>query len=447
MQLLKKISIQFVLFFLRFGAKVQLLKIKPKIIGIGGSSGKSSLCDLVSLTLGIKYKVKQGGGKNSETGLPLDILDIAPGEYTIFDWVRIILLVPYRLVFNWQKYDFYIAEMGIDGPFEPKNMSYLLKIIKPEVAVLTNISLEHSVYFDFLVKEQDFKEREEKLLKLIADQELMLIKSISKNGTTIINLDDDFIKKSIADIESKKITVSSHDNKADFYIQNIKSSLDNFAFQLRNEKNTYSVNINRPLPSHFAYSIAVSFAIALEFEINTNDVLKILQSSITLPPGRMSMFKGIKNTTLIDSSYNNATLTPIMDILSFLKSTSNGKRKVAIIGDMRELGTMSKNMHEIVAKKIAETADLAILIGPMMGKFAAPILKKSKTDFASFENFTSSKDFILKNIKPNDTILVKSSQNKLFLERVVEMLLADKKDVGKLCRRGSFWDKKRQESL
>jgi len=160
----------------------------------------------------------------------------------------------------------------------------------------------------------------------------------------------------------------------------------------------------------------------------------------------MSIFRGIKNSILIDSSYNNATLAPIIDLLDFLKNLSEKKRKVAIIGDMRELGSMSEKLHKVVAKKIAETVDFAILIGPMMRDYVVPILKEKKANHVSFNTFSEAKDFILKNIKINDVILVKSSQNTLFLERVVQMLLADSKDEARLCRRGSFWDKRRQET-
>ncbi|MCL4354467.1 Mur ligase family protein [Patescibacteria group bacterium] len=443
MKSIKKLFAGFLLEYLRIAAKLQMKKVNPKIIGVGGSSGKSSLCSIIAHHSRYEYKIKQGGGKNSETGIPLDILGISPGGYTAFDWVRVALLVLYKLIFDWEKYDFYIAEMGIDGPEEPKNMSYLLKIIKPDIGVLTNISFEHSVYFDSLVSKQGL-ERESKILELTANQELMLLKSARKN--TVLNIDDKEINTAKENIKSKKITVSALDSKADFHIKNIKSNLDNFQFELTNKSKKYSVKINKALPSHYASSIAMAIAIAGEFKLDIDKTIAFLKDSITLPPGRMSVFKGLKNTILIDSSYNNATLTPIVDLLDFLKNLPGKERKVVIIGDMRELGSMSKKLHVIVARKIAETADFAILIGPMMQDYAAPILKEKMVNHASFKTFSEAKDYILKNIRTNDVILVKSSQNALFLERVVQMLLADSKDEAKLCRRGNFWDKRRQET-
>ena len=114
---------------------------------------------------------------------------------------------------------------------------------------------------------------------------------------------------------------------------------------------------------------------------------------------------------------------------------------------MRELGTMSKALHEEVAGKILQTLDIAILIGPLSAQYIAPVLKKSDFPFYSFPNFTLSKKTILEVIKPKDMILVKGSQNTLFLERVVQMLLQNPKDSDKLCRRGEHWDKIREKTL
>ena len=161
----------------------------------------------------------------------------------------------------------------------------------------------------------------------------------------------------------------------------------------------------------------------------------------------MSVFKGIKDTVLIDSSYNNATLTPILDLLEFVKDIGKQRRRIGIVGDMRELGTMSKSLHEEVARKILETLDVVILIGPLSQQYILPILKKNDFPVYSFLNFTSSKSTILEITKPKNMILVKGSQNTLFLERAVEMLLENPKDREKLCRRGDYWDKIREKTL
>jgi len=444
---MKKWASLFIVWYLKFFAKLQIAKFKPFIIGVGGASGKTSLSNFVYIILSKKYIVRQGKGKNSETGIPLDILGLKINNYNYSEWLKILILAPVKVLFDFNKYQVYIAEMGIDSPVEPKNMSYLLKIIKPKIAVLTNISFEHSVYFDPLVADENAKKREETILNLTIKQEGLLLTSANIESTVILNLDDQNIYNLKPNVKAKIVSVSRKYKTADFYIENIKNYVDMFLVQFRYKGKAYKLEIDNPLPEHFAYSFLLSIAIANSYGITIDDSIKYLNKDFSLPPGRMSVFKGIKNTILIDSSYNNATLTPILDLLSFVKEIGKQRRRIGIIGDMRELGTMSKALHEEVAKKILETLDIAILIGPLSQQYILPVLKKNDFPNYSFSNFSSSKQTIMEIIKPKDMILVKGSQNTLFLERAVEMLLKDPKDSLKLCRRGDYWDKMREKSL
>jgi UDP-N-acetylmuramoyl-tripeptide--D-alanyl-D-alanine ligase len=444
-KVLKRFIISFILWYLKTASWVQLAKIRPTIIGVGGSSGKTSLCNFIALTLSGKYKIRQSKGKNSETGIPLNILGLEISDYTLLNWIKILFIIPIKLLFDWSKYDFYIAEMGIDSPFKPKNMSYLLELIQPKFGILTNISLEHTEYFDVLVKKEG-KSRSEALLKLTAEEELLLLKSIPKNGIAVINLDDSYIRDSIKDIKAERITVSKFNKNADYFIDRVESTISQSRLYFTHNNSSYRIVSPSPLPEYYAYSLVFSIALGSLLGIEINQSIKSLEKNFSLPPGRFSIFKGIKNTLLIDSSYNNATLPTILEILSFIKRIASKKRKVGIIGDMRELGTTSQEQHKILANKIAETMDFSILIGPLMQKFVAPILEEKNFQFKSFETFTKARVYIKESIKTGDLILVKGSQNTLFLERAVEMLLKNPKDKNKLCRRGAFWDRLRSKA-
>ena len=436
-----------VLNYLRFVANKKIKKIKPIIIGVGGASGKTSLSNFIYLIFKKKYKVKQGKGKNSETGIPLDILNLSVDNYTYSRWFLNLLKAPIKFFFDFEKYDFYVAEMGIDSPFEPKNMSYLLKIIQPDIAVLTNISFEHSVYFDPLVLDDDLETREENILKLTAEQESLLLTSVSQKGWVILNIDDENIRKIKPNIKAQIITVSKKEKEADFYIEEIKNYVDEFLLIFKNEGKKYTLKIENPLPEHFAYTFVNAIAVAKAGGIKIEDSITTLEQDFYVPPGRMSVFKGIKDIIIIDSSYNNATLTPVLDLLNFIKDIGKQRRRVGIIGDMRELGTMSRALHEEVARKMLETLDLAILVGPLSQQYMLPILKRKNFPVFSFLNFTSAKDTIIEQIKPKDVVLVKGSQNTLFLERAVQMLLKNFSDIDKLCRRGEYWDRVREKTL
>lgn len=447
MLFMKKIVSRAVLEYLRFFAKIQIFKIKPHIIGVGGSSGKSSLTELIGIVLKEKYIVNTTKEKNSETGIPLHILGIHMAEFSYKAWLAAIFLAPVRCITNWKMYNILVAEMGIDSPVEPKNMSYLLKIIQPTVGVLTNISLEHSVYFDPFIKARTDKERKEQILKRTAKEELLLIQSISKEGTAILNFDDALIKDSQATICASQLSISLYDKSATFFASHIMIDISQFAMEFIYNDKEYILKLSHPLPHHFAYEFLFAIAVGVSEGVQIEHAISLIEKNFSLPPGRMTIFEGIKNTTLIDSSYNNATLSPMLDMLDFLARLGRHRRKVVIVGDMRELGSQSKENHEVVAEKIIREADVAILIGPLLQNYALPILKNKKFPVQSFFTYSAAKQTILDGIQENDIILIKSSQNTLFLERVVEMLLSHKEDISKLCRRGEFWDKKRAQTL
>lgn len=429
---MKKIAVTFILGYLSFFAKIQLLKFRPIIVAVGGASGKTSLANFISIILSKKFKVLETKGKNSETGIPLSILDIKVENYTFWEWLSTLFLAPIRVFFNWQKYDVLVAEMGIDGPLEPKNMSYLLKIVKPKIGVLTNIALEHSEYFN----------KKGNVLDQIAEQELLLLKSLPKDGNAFLNLDD--IRISKVNLVSDKITISSK-KKADFFIRSIKNSLKTFEVSFVYNNDEYKVTLATPLPKYYAFSIVASLAISQRLGFSIQNALQILQDNFSLPSGRFSIFKGIKETDILDSSYNSSPVA-LKDALELLSEISGNRRRLAILGDMRELGRQSKEEHQKLADLIIKNCDFAILIGPNLIEFTSPVLQKEKFAHLVFSNFSSAKSFILREIKKNDLILVKGSQNTLFLERVVELLLKNKSDVSKLARRGKFWDKIRSRT-
>ncbi len=434
---------RFVLFYLRILAKIQLWKIKPLIIGIGGASGKSSLSRLIYLILSDKFKVLYSEGKNSETGIPLNILGISMENYTVLNWLKALILAPLKVLFNWTKFDLYVAEMGIDSPKEPKNMSYLLKIIRPDVGVLTNVSFEHSQYFEEEVEGENLEAKEKEIFRLTSEQELLLLNSLDKEKTAVLNLDDKTISSIKTKLNCKKITVSK--GKSDFRITGVASFLYGFELEFEHLNKKYALKLKQPLTEHFSYSIALAIAVCSSLGIKIEDAIFSIERKFSLPAGRMTVFAGIKNSTIIDSSYNSSPL-PLFDMLDFIKNCE-AKRKVVILGDMRELGILSKKFHEEAAGKIQKVANAAILVGPLMKEYVYPIFKKSNLKVESFDNFTKAKAYIRDFIEDRDLVLIKGSQNTLYLERVVEMLLNNPKDKDKLCRRGDFWDRKRKKSL
>ena len=160
-----------------------------------------------------------------------------------------------------------------------------------------------------------------------------------------------------------------------------------------------------------------------------------------LPPSRWSIFSGIHDSTIIDSSYN-ASPIPMINALEMLKKHP-GKRKIAVLGDMRELGDLALKYHREIAQKAYESADTVITVGPLCQQF----FPKNSKLVAQFTNSLQVGKFLLTFVKKGDVVLFKGSQNTIFLETAVEMCLAHKTDAAHLCRRGKFWEKQREAAI
>lgn len=439
---MRRLAVSFVLFYFKQLAKLRLLVERPKIVGVAGSSGKTSLSFLLEAILSADHKVKQSQGRNSETGIPFSILGLKTSSYSNFSWILLMIKAPFKVIFQ-KRADIFIAEMGIDSPVSPKNMGYLLSIVRPQISIMTSITYEHAIYFEKYV--QGEKNRPKKILDLIAAEELRLLKSLSKDNIAVVNEDNDYIKKTLP-LVAKTITISSKNKKADYFVKDTKNSLKEFEMEFSFGNKNYNLKINQPLPAHYAKTFLEAISVSFILGTSVKESIKIIQRRFILPPGRSTVLKGINNTLVIDSSYNNVASEPLIEFLELMSDISNGRRKVGILGDMREQGEIAKIEHERVAEEILKNLDFVILIGDSMQKYVSGILKQANFDYLAFSNFTQAKENILKSIKEKDLILVKSSQNQLFLERAVEMLLDNPLDKDLLCRRGEYWDKIRAET-
>jgi len=188
-----------------------------------------------------------------------------------------------------------------------------------------------------------------------------------------------------------------------------------------------------------------AITVGLINDIKLDDCIKAIED-LDFPPGRMTKIEGIKKTLIIDSSYNSSK-PALIEALENLNLFKNSKR-IAVLGDMRELGIEEESEHREAARKAVNIADEFVLIGPAMKKyFYDEALKQGfdKSKMYTFLNTWKALDFIKDDLlKGGEVILVKGSQNTLFLEIIVEGLMGDSSEAEEiLCRRGSFWKRKR----
>lgn len=442
-----------VLYYLRFFARLQLKKNKNcKIIGITGSAGKSSTRNAIYSVLKSKFSVKASFKANSESGISLDILGLEMNNYSVLDWLRVVFLAPIRLLTYFKKFDYYIVEMGIDSPNPPKNMEFLLSIIQPKMAVFCGASLNHSFAFDSLVSETNPTLRKNKIIQEIAQEKAKLVLSLPKTGAAFLNLDDENVKATCQKTEAAVYSFGSN-SLCDLQIldhqvkiaQSIVSST--FIFQIQNHYGKFP-NKNQPLiinisnfllPKHYAYGFAAAILIGLKAGLKIEEIKRTLENQLDLPLGRASALKGKNNSIIIDSSYNASSMSDMIELMD--KVQANGGKKIALLGDMRELGAETQVMHEEIALLASKTFDQVFLVGQEMQKYALPILEKELSSRGKFfQNSREAGLAIAKLLNPGDVILVKGSQNTIFLEEAVKkMMLEENLANNLLCRQSPWW--------
>ena len=446
--------------YLRFFAKIQLLKNKnAKIIGITASAGKTSTRDAVYAVLNKKNKIKITKKANSESGIPMHILGIESKGYSFFNWLRVAFLAPLKLITNWEKFDYYIVEMGIDSPNPPKNMEFLLSIIRPQISIFLNAGLAHSEPFDHLVKEINPKKREQLIITEIAKEKAKLVNQLDKNGFAILNFDDKNVKETCQKTKAHVCSIGqnkSNDISLLFWKVDWTSKKPNtiFKFQIQNgfgnlaaskkkENEIIEIKIkNYLMAEHYAYSLAAAIAIGFRAGLSSEEIKDRLENNFQLPAGRSSLLDGIKNSLIVDSSYNASSM---MDLIELIDKSKSKNRKIAVLGDIRELGDETTKTHQEIAKKAAEVFDIVYLVGPLMREHALPILKKEINkkieEVASFDEAKTAGLELKEIIKDKDLILFKGSQNTIYLEEALTEILKNPEDKNKLCRQDDYWQK------
>ncbi|MEI8232516.1 MAG: UDP-N-acetylmuramoyl-tripeptide--D-alanyl-D-alanine ligase [bacterium] len=441
---MKKYLSLIILNYFRYLAKLQLRKNPDAtIIGITGSAGKTSTRLAIVQILKTRGVVKHSVHANSESGIPLNILGLSPTDYSVFDWLRLIILAPIKLLTNKETFKYYVVEMGIDSPRYPKNMAYLLSIVRPHVAVVLNASLTHASEFDYLVKDASPVRRSEKLISLIAKEKMQLARGVGSSGVAIINLDQKEFARSSKDVAGRIITFGKSD-KANLKILSTTITSRGFNFRFSYLSQKYELALPDIYPEHYAYTFAAAIATAASLGIPPTISLPSL-ASFRAPAGRLRIFPGFSDSTIIDSSYN-ASPSTMFESLKLLDHLAGSRKKIAVIGDMRELGVSAKLAHKNLVDWVMKYTDEVILFGDLTKQYCLPVLESRKFPVHHFAQMSQLTKYLRSIVRPKSYILVKGSQNELFLERAVESILADQKDVAKLCRRGPFWDKLRAKT-
>ncbi len=419
MRLIKKKLYFAVAHYFRVFASIQLALWKPRIIAITGSSGKTTLLHLIESQL--KGRARYSHHANSTYGIPFDLLGLRRTKLIPSEWIRLFLAAPFRAFKKPYQEPIYVVEVDCDRPSEGE---FLGTFLKPEVTLWLNTGNTHSTNFDTSVQQGKGTDVE----NAIAYEFGYVLQHTT--DLAIVNGDIQRMTNQFSRFQGRIEMVKQSQ------LHHYELSEIGTVFEI--DKTLY--RINGFLPKESFYSVAMTRLLIEYLGLPFDESF----TGFSLPPGRSSILRGIKNTTLIDSSYN-ATPDGMSAMLEAFDRYP-ARNKWLVLGDMIELGSQEQNEHEKLAERIAsiETSQV-VLIGPRIAKYTYPKLVSligNSDTIVPFEFPKEALDYILEHLQGGECILFKGAR---FLEGIIEQVVLDKSDVHKLCRREQIWQLRRKQ--
>ena len=414
--------------FLALLARKIITKYQPLIIGITGSVGKTSAKEAVFCVVSQKMKTRRSKKNfNNEFGLPLTIIGAdSPGK-NIFLWLGA-CFQGLLLIFGGFKQIYpqaLVLEYGVD---HPDDMDFLLSIARPHISIITSISVSH---LEFFKTREALAQEKGKLAEILKPQDIL-----------IVNADDplalDQIKKTQAKVISYGLT-----NNAEIKIQNIQEDLEDNKYQTgfsvsAPDRETSSYKIKAIGESHLS-AVAAGMATAYALKIEDNSIkngFKLYKPA----PGRLNLIAGIKRSVIIDDTYNASPLS-VTVALNLLQRMPRAV-KIAVLGDMLELGDISEASHEEVGRLAAKLKLTGLITVGSKARLIAKAAKQSgmaDSQIFSFDSWGQALKPVQDLIPEKAAILIKGSQG-MRLEKLTKELMAEPMKANELlCRQYGKW--------
>jgi UDP-N-acetylmuramoyl-tripeptide--D-alanyl-D-alanine ligase len=426
-----------VILVLTIEAKLVLKKYKPRVIAVTGSVGKTSAKDALFSVLSL-YKNTRKSLKsfNSEIGVPLTVLDL-PNEWNdSLGWIKNIVKGFLLLVTKKPYPELLVLEVGADHPHDIQNISAWLK---PDIAVFTQMS-KVPVHVEFFSSPAQ-----------VFEEKSFLFKNISLGGTMILNADDEDVL-SLSTKISKAFITFGFSETAIVKASNIAIEYDGgkttphptgMSVDITYKGKKSTLFVDGALGKQHIYPALIACAGGIASGLTLAQCVKALETHET-PPGRMKILEGVKDSVLLDDCYNSSpiALVEALRVLKNLKKAETG-RKIAILGDMRELGTYSKAEHEYMGEVVSKCADIIVLVGvETLHAYEVALTLVGEEKVKHFDDSVSAGEYLVSIVGAEDILLVKGSQG-IRMERISKMLLAPHlKPASVLVRQEEEWNER-----
>jgi len=395
-------------------------KYHPLVIGITGSVGKTSAKEAIFAVLASKMSVRKSPGNyNTEFGLSATVLGIkAPGASPL-RWLRVLLRAGNLLLARDAAYPkVLVLEMAAD---RPGDIEFLVGIAPPKIGVLTAIGPAHLERFGTIER--------------VATEKGKLLAALSAEGTAILNADDERVVASAAKTKARVLTFGFREDAevraADVsvsLVQNDDGQIGaGMTAKVAANGAVVPMRLDGVLGTSHVYAALAATAVGVSLGMNLVEVAEALRAYAPAP-GRMRVISGIKYTIILDDTYNASPLSmrAALETLRSLPIAEENKR-IAVLGDMLELGAETDKAHEEVGRLAAELGvDLLVAVGERARAIHEAASKAGMSADRVF-HFGSAEEagrFVQEKLRKGDIVLAKGSRA-MRMERVVKELMAE----------------------
>lgn len=421
---MKNILKKIITSILELEAKLVIRKYRPKIIAVTGSVGKTSTKDAIFAVVGEKLIARKSlKSFNSEIGLPLTILNCENAWSNPFLWFKNIIKGIALIVSHVHYPKWLVLELGAG---QPGDIERATTIVTPDVAVITRFS-EVPVHVEFFKSPENLFEEKAKL-----------VKALRNTGVLIVNADDQRVLALREKTKARSLTYGLSEG-AMFRATNVQVAYNGnvpagTTFKLEYDGNVFPVDMKGVLGVQPVYSALAAIATGAYLKLNIIEILEKLSAHVS-PSGRMRLIPGLKGTAIIDDTYN-ASPVAAEAAVEALRSIKTKGRRIAVLGDMLELGKYTIDEHKKLGTQAASFVDVIIAVGPRAKYIVEGALDNdmSEKNIIEFDDSREAGKYLEGILEEGDVILVKGSQG-VRMERVVEEVMAEPQRADELLVR------------
>jgi UDP-N-acetylmuramoyl-tripeptide--D-alanyl-D-alanine ligase len=349
-------------------ASFTLRRVKPLVVAVTGSNGKTSTKEMIAAIMSKRFKVKRtGGNRNTETGVPLTILDLEPDHTAL------------------------VAEMGMQ---HAGDIARLVALARPKVGVITNIGTVHMEFFT--------------THEALARAKGEMVAGLSEDGVAVLNADDQFYPM-LASMTSARV-VSFGVNGGNYRAEGYRAltgggsqfTVGGIEVRLRLEGRHQALNA--------AAALAAGGAAGVPLEEGAEALANVAVDH------RLQEVRAAAGYSIVDDAYNASPESMLAAFEAMAESPRRG-RLLAVLGQMAELGALSEEAHRRVGSRAAEVFDAVCVLD---GDRARVLAESAGAELV--ESRPAARDWVRRNARDGDRVLVKGSHS-THLDEVVRELI------------------------